>query len=288
MSLEYWTWRFLQNPSDAPKILLSWDEDTLVAHYSVSPVTLSVEGEDYSSALSMTTMTAPDYRGLGLFPSMAAQLYDELAQAHYVAVWGFPNYSSHRGFINHLGWKDIYEIPMKILEISSAKTDRFPNKVVELDNFDIRVDRLWRQASRHHHTMVKRDSRYLEWRFTNNPATNYRFFGYFEKGSLLGYAVTSVYREDELQVVDMLALPDNQIMLELWSRIIEDAKATNMKLVKMWLPVHSPFHQNLERLGFRNAAPVTYFGARQLINLSGIDVTHPRTWHYSMSDSDNF
>ena len=117
----FWRWRFLDDPHGAPMIELAWDGDVLAAHYAVSPTSIAVEGERRVASLSMTTMTDPDYRGHGLFGQLATRLYERLAGVGHVAVFGFPNAQSHRGFIRDLGWQDVHEIPMLRLEVASAK-----------------------------------------------------------------------------------------------------------------------------------------------------------------------
>jgi len=68
MSLEVWNWRFLNNPFTKEIFVhLMWEGEDLVGHYAVSPVNMLVNGEELKTALSMTTMTHPDYGGEGNF-----------------------------------------------------------------------------------------------------------------------------------------------------------------------------------------------------------------------------
>ena len=41
ITLDWWKWRYLRNPSDKPQIALAFSGDQLVSHYAVSPVFLS-------------------------------------------------------------------------------------------------------------------------------------------------------------------------------------------------------------------------------------------------------
>ena len=93
MSLDFWNWRFRENPfSDKEMISLMWDNDTLAGHYAVSPAAMIFDQQPALTALSMTTMTHPEYGGRGIFTQLANHLYDEIYREHQVKmVWGFPN-----------------------------------------------------------------------------------------------------------------------------------------------------------------------------------------------------
>ena len=289
MDPQYWDWRFKHNPSGNIQIQLAWLNDDLVGHYAVSPVILSIHGIDHLTALSMTTMTHPSHRGLRLFPSLAGKLYERMTQESYSAVWGFPNDMSHRVFVRDLGWRDIYEIPMFALDLERIKQVIQPNSIRELDQFGAECDTLWQQVQQSYGILTQRDQKYLNWRFRDNPITQYRILGYQSDGAFHGYLVFSVYRGEHLQIVDMLTVPDPGIAIELVRAAINIAKDMKMKVVKMWLPVYQGVHQELDRIGFVNTGPITYLGARALnLDTQNEDVWDARHWYYSMSDSDNF
>ena len=99
---DFWKWRFLDNPfHKEPFIDLMWDGDTLAGHYAVSPIGMKVNGESVLTALSMTTMTNPNYGGQGIFPKLADSIYKKLTDVNVQYVWGFPNMNSHYSFIKN-------------------------------------------------------------------------------------------------------------------------------------------------------------------------------------------
>ncbi|MDC1249404.1 GNAT family N-acetyltransferase, partial [Planktomarina sp.] len=107
ISLEWWRWRFLENPIDKPKIALCFNGSNLVGHYAVSPFEFYNDGTLQKAALSMATMTHPDYESRGLFTTLANMLYDDLRGSDYHYIFGFPNKDSHGVFVNKLKWQDI-------------------------------------------------------------------------------------------------------------------------------------------------------------------------------------
>lgn len=289
MSLEFWNWQFRDNPVAMPMVYLAWNGDRLAAHYAVSPVSLSILGETHLTALSMGTMTHPDYRGRGLFVTLANNLYMSLAAQGYLMVWGFPNDKSHRCFIRDLDWQEVYEIPMFHLNMNTLNSDLSVSaKIIELDNFDESFDLLWEKVKKYHNIIVKRDSKYLNWRFRLKPQSNYRIFGYIEGNQLLGYAIFKQY-QTEVDIVDILAIQEEKIGIELVLAVLDFCRGNNINGVNSWVPVHDPLHLDLEKLGFCNTHPVTYMGAyllKQFYEIS--DITNVKNWHFMMSDSDVF
>lgn len=289
MTKDFWKWRFLDNPVGQLMIELAWDDRTLASHYAVSPVMLTVKEQDYITALSMTTMTQPRYRGHGLFPVLAKSLYDRLKQHDYLMVWGFPNNQSHRTFRNHLAWRDIYEIPTFYLNLDDLfVTPKVSKYISELAGFDKRFDSLWEQVKSSNDILIKRDQKYLNWRYTLNPQHEYRIFAYIDNNELLGYAVFKEFNSD-IDIVDILTVQDDHIGEELIFAVLDIARQHgNIKGINIWLSVHYPLHYRLEKIGFTNDAPVTYFGVRRLSshNPQGVILEKFSCWYIQMGDSD--
>lgn len=288
--LEYWRWRFLRNPTGQNTVELAWDQGCLAGHYAVSPAVLMVNGKDCMAGLSATTMIHPDYRGRKLFPELAGRLYTRLAESGFSLVWGFPNSRSHPGFVRDLNWDDVAQIPFFALDLSSIeRLGEVSSAIVELQQFDPRFDDLWVAARPANGLVVKRDSKYLNWRFKDNPTNKYRILVYVCGSELLGYAVISVYHGNHLQIVDMLCASPVEIGLALVRSAIDMALKDQRSMVKLWLPVNLHLHWELEKWGFVNITPVTYFGICPLTRLPGnCDAADVRRWYYTMGDSDVF
>ena len=121
----YLDWRYFDNNQEQLWFSIEMDNFDPVASYSAFPVDLVVDGTTCRTAMSMTTMTHPNWRGKGLFPKLARELYTEMETAGISAVWGFPNVNSHPQFNGKLGWRDIYEIPTMTLDLAKMGESRF-------------------------------------------------------------------------------------------------------------------------------------------------------------------
>jgi len=290
LSEQVWAWRFRDNIAGPGVTDLSWDGNILAAHYAVTPVVLRINGQDWLTGLSGTTMTHPDYRGRGLFPKLAQRTYADMAQSGMALVWGFPNALSHRGLVRNLKWVDIYEVPTLRLPLTGHLSLPAPNgNVVELDGFDERFDRLWDHIKDDYIIISKRNREHLEWRYVQNPAERYRILACVEAESVLGYAVFKRYRE-ELQVVDILtAQEDIDVGIQLLSRAAQIALENSALALSLWLNVTHPLHHALEKLGFRNGEPITYFAGLALQpGLEETGIYDFRQWYLTMGDSDVF
>ena len=107
MGLNFWRWRFLENPFGKAIIKLSFDRDILIGHYAVIPMDVQVQGETIKAVFSMTTMTHPEYSGKGIFTCLAEDNYRLCQDKGFNFVYGFPNRNSHQGFVRKLKWQDL-------------------------------------------------------------------------------------------------------------------------------------------------------------------------------------
>jgi GNAT superfamily N-acetyltransferase len=289
---QLWSWRFRDNPTGPGIIYVSWDEDVLAAHYAVTPIVLRIDGRDHVAALSGTTMTHPAYRGLGLFPKLAQTTYDHMARSGMAMVWGFPNQFSHRGLIRNLNWVDIYEVPTFRLPLSPGLSLFGPgDNVAELGEFDSRFDHLWERVKDDYQVITKRDKKYLQWRYVQHPTGQYRILAYADAEDVLGYLVFKRFHTD-LQVIDILVTQDVEgatVGKQLISRAAQIALENSALALNLWLSVTHPLHHALEKLGFRNGEPITYYGGLVLQpELPAAKLYDFHNWYLTMGDSDVF
>ncbi len=286
LTMAYWQWRFRDNPTGHIFVDLAWDGEKLAGHYAVSPVVLSVRGQEYLTALSMTTMTHPDYRGRGLFVTLAQSVYQRMADQGLPLVWGFPNSLSHRGFVRDLAWLDIHEVPTFQRVLTQDRPLPTPSpQVVELPSFDSRCDLLWTELDKRDYILARRDCRYLAWRYVANPENRYTLFGYQQGEQLRGYAVCKRYG-DGVDLVDLLCL-DEQAGLDLVWAVAGWAGRQGASVLQTWLNPSLPLHLELEKYAFRAGEPITYFGARPLRpELESAGLTSYCNWYLTMGDSD--
>jgi len=279
----YLDWRYVDN--DREKLLFSIEmlDELLVASYSAFPVQLVSNGKFYEVSISMTTMTHPDWQGRGLFRKLAAELYLEAEALQIAAVFGFPNASSHPIFNEKLGWSDIYEIPTMVFHVQEAGNANLSlsPEVRRDDRFlfgypDPPADRLIR---------VNRSRDYLLWRYAKNPINTYQNYVLLRNGSVSSYIITKLYGEG-VDLVDIQALNPEEAGI-LLRHIAKESFDQGTSRLSCWAPTHHFIHAVLERIGFENEVPVTYFGGRDLMpSAVPPDWLNYKNWYVQMGDSD--
>jgi GNAT superfamily N-acetyltransferase len=288
MPAAFWEWRFLDNPAAprAPLVSLMWDGATLAGHYAVSPCTIRLDGRDERAALSMTTMTHPDYRGRGIFTELASSVYREMSEQGSELVFGFPNEASHASFIRQLAWNDVYEIPMLAMAVEAMAEEG--EHVTTIDRFSD-SDLLFAAAALSgYDAYVRRDAAYLNWRYVDHPVSRYTRYAYRGPGGV-GYAVCKIHATSSSRECDLVDLVTNgreptDALIRQTNRFAREQGADRINL---WLNRSHPQFALLERGGFVHGAPVTWFGYRGL----GRSAALPRlrwfdAWYLTMGDSD--
>lgn len=279
-------WRYMGNPLNELLACAFMNGEQVIANYSASPCLMSVSGEIVKTALSMTTMTDPEYAGQGLFTRLANTLYDYMRQNNYNLVWGFPNSLSHRTFVKKLGWFDIYEIPTMKLILDGNKKYYFND-----DNINVIIDNdfnLDYENSQHLSEMnyVVKDKQYLKWRYALHPGNYYTNLVIADKGVVSSYCIVKVY-SNSLDIVDF-QVKDVEEGSCLMRKAFKLAMNYNLEAINCWAPRHHFFHSICESFDFKNKEPITYFGAKEIIGVDFAIKTSDNfsDWYIQMGDSD--
>jgi hypothetical protein len=285
----HWSWRHEDNPAGAGLISLAWHGDFLVAHHSISRVTLCSDGHEWTVGLGGRAMTHPQYREHGLYLELARWTWARMAELGMPMALAFPNSFTHRLVVRDMDFADVHEVPTLRLPMRSGSLLSAPSAhIVELQEFDDRFDQLWRLARDEYRIITRRDREHLVWRYVRNPTEQYRILACMSSKDLLGYAVFKRYQE-ELQVIDILTVPGVEVGIQLILRIAQLALEESASALSLWLNMSHPLHWALEKLGFRNGEPIAYFTARILRPQLSEDVVYDyRNWYLTMGDSDVF
>lgn len=290
LSEKYWKWRFLDNPLNKVMIKLMWDENKLVGHYAVSPIQMNVNGEQILTALSMTTMTNPNYVGKGIFTKLAEVLYNEESQKNNLkAVWGFPNNNSHYAFINKLQWIDLEQIPVRSLLIK---------KIINKTHSDISVVKAFKKEhidayqklTLNQKIKIEKSIEYLTWRYIKNPSNDYCVFELIQD-NISYFAVTKIFssfskkNKYEVDILELAFPADFECLNSLMNAIKEQYKEHDLLQINLWLSTNDNKYLMLDEFGFLNTLPTTYLGIRILDTRYNV-LKEPQGWFYAMGDSD--
>ena len=284
ISEEFLTWRYLNNPLEDILVNAALENNKVIANYSVSPCKICVNGNIEKAALSMTTMTHPDFRGRGLFVKLANSLYEKMKEYDYRAVIGFPNRNSHFIFVNRLNWRDVCEMPTMKLNLSTI------GSLVNYRSFNIINDKKFlldysKLINNHNEKMrVYKDLKYLKWRFRDNPVNKYDNYVIVQGQSVVSSIVTKKFNNSEIDIVEINSLEDYYTK-QILEGVIKKGKKDDLKYVNMWCQLNDIMYEAVKEYGFVNCEPISYFGVKDFKEKS-TDLSACDNWNIQMGDSD--
>lgn len=283
MSLDFWRWRFQGHPAGGPLVMLAWSGELLVGHYAASQAPLLIDGTVQKSALSMTTMTHPDFRGQGLLEATGNALYAALAAQGYVSVWGFPNTKINVTRQAKLAWQPIADVATLSLPLDANRADGLGDCQIALA-IDARFDRLCARVATAGTLRAQRTAEILSWRIDQNPMNSYIRLVLPEGGDIAGYAILKRYGASAIDLVELCAQSPAAARALIHAAIAKSA-SLGCATLHTWSLPRDEHRLQLERAGFTAGAPVTYFGGRALLPTK-FDQSDSRLWRLSMLDSD--
>lgn len=105
---------YLENPFGNAISFNAFDGDKMVSHYVCITKKLIIGERVVDGILSMATVTHPEYRGRGLFKTLAKKTYDYAQSQGYEFVIGVANANSFPGFIKHFPFQFVAQLDVKI------------------------------------------------------------------------------------------------------------------------------------------------------------------------------
>lgn len=293
---EFWRWRYLENPFGKSVIRLMFDNEKLVGHYAAVPLPLWLDDRIVESALIMTVMTHPDYRGMGICTSLANEVYDLCKSKGLEIVFGFPNDNIYQLYLEQLNWIGFGRLgSWEKEDLIWHKAENAQDYVVEeISRFDTRFDELWERSKDDYGIVVPRISKYLNWRYCGKPGKEYRIYSTKDNQDLVcGFVVLKLYKEDgEVtgHIIDAPIIDSPQAHWSLFAATNAYFEKEGASRVTCWFPDNSEISDTLRKTGFEKKTWPTFFGARilGLENEKADFMSKINNWWITMGDSDVF
>jgi GNAT superfamily N-acetyltransferase len=269
MTLDYWRWRYSNNPAEHGFISLAFYDDKLIGHYAVVPARAIFKNKAILVALSMTTMTHPEYKGMGIFPLLAKDAYQEARRRGYKLIYGFPNDQSHLGFINKLDWVDGGNMALFASKISNFNSIPHHNlelrKKVKTGN---EIEMLSSWVPNNFDFSLEKNSAFYNWRYCDNPTTKYDLYYLEENREIVGFFVIKKYQEDAHtifgHIVDFL-VRDSDYLGDILHYSMKSLCQEKVNEISMWAFEKLASCLKLEENRFeKKMMPRTFFGYRVL------------------------
>lgn len=275
----YLRWRYLDNPVTRDLfVAIAVADGQVVSFNALMPLALRQGDKRLNAAVSLNTMTHPDYQGQGLLIRTSQVVYDQMEALGYAACLSFPNYLSNPTFVEKLGFQGIYEWPTLTLDVSGVTMP--PGDVLPRDD-QFTAEYCPNGGVFAQRWQVEKTKAYLQWRYSQNPTADYFTYVVKRQGQVASYVVFKHY-QDMINIVD-LQLERQEDAKPLLESVIIYAKTQGKARLSIWAPNNSDLHLLLERIGFRNQYPIHYFGCK-LFQDGLQDCYDHRQWYVALGD----
>lgn len=191
VNLEYFQWKYLDNPAGSFIGFIAVDNDTneVGAYYGVIPQQLVINGTEQTIYQSCDTMTHSKHRRQGLFKMLALECYAQLRREGKLFIIGFGGADSTPGFLK-FGWKHVFDFRYYFKPALLCRTSlitKFPLSDFSETATTQNLEKLLRDVKMPAAIHSSRTARHILWRSKNN---NYQYqFVFYGKDSMEGYAL---------------------------------------------------------------------------------------------------
>jgi len=266
-------WKFRDNPAGPGIGAVATDASRIVGQYVVLPTQLRLGKEVVLGAQSLDTMTHPDYRGQGMFVTLAKACMELTAAKGIEALYGFPNTNSFPGFIRRLNWDHTGDIPRWVRILNPERVASLPSYVKPLAALGARLLLQGKSARRGIETHIGRpsehdlesllaDSRaseglcrversieWLRWRFDPKSQRAYEWVVAYRGRSAQACAIWGLSTELKSGVLSYLLGSDSEALEAATSVAVRRAKEKKVGIL-MAVTNHEDAIQALKSCGF--------------------------------------
>ena len=308
-----WDWE-RRNPSGSiePPYWIVREGPTLIAACALLPVSVTVTGKDAPGTWSSDPLVVVERQRQGLGGSLL-RTWDRNTGVALGAALS----AATRGRLDEMRWPRALPLPCLVKPLS-RRAFRIPtwpvavNRLVSaimlplvqivsrarplreevevVRRFDARIDRLWQRLGEQFGLAVRRDARYLNWKFIEPPHVRYTVALLCRGEEVDGYVVYRHLREPQgrvTQIVDLLAAPGDERGLKTLARWVDrEARAADSDKIRCYA-THASFRRALRRSGYF----VVKSGIDLTVKVNAVPVPKgfydsPDAWHFTLGDGD--
>jgi hypothetical protein len=246
-SIEHWRWKYEDDPYGAHRISVAWNGDgALVGHYSGYPVEFQLDGKNILAHQIGDTMTERSVRHIGRGPTgilgrTALHFYENFCEGQVAFNYGFNVDNIQRFSLRFLRstrvenvayrYRDLRSNPMRRLSRIERYARGLRFELVRATSPE--WDELFARVSPHYRFLVRRDARYVAWRYLSRPDLSYIVVAIRRWQHLAGWLVLRM-RSGRMTIGDLLVDPDHADVIEPALRHL--ASVYPAEAIEMWCP----------------------------------------------------
>lgn len=203
---EYLVWQYLNAPGNIlypnyPNLILKKDR-AIVGHLGLIPYKFLVRGESVKAAFLASLVVDKDLRahGAGVMLARESEKYFDVL---YTTGYSPPS----APVLKFCEWEKAADLMRWVYDCKNGEQSVNRIDVVAIKSFGDRWDEYWGELSKNYGATIDRSSKYLNWRFCDNPKIKYSIFGLNTDG-VGGYIVLRFEKGNDftgLRIVDLIA-----------------------------------------------------------------------------------
>ena len=309
-TVERFRWEYQENPYGNRMISEAFSEEgQLVAHYAGYPVRFHSDARGVLPALQVgDTMTEPSVRHVGRGPTSllgrtVRHYYARFCQGQVAFNYGVNTGNIQRFSLSFVGARRLEDLPYHVRD--ARKPVPVPRswlarlsgwfdgwRVERVHHFDERWDELFHRVRGAYRLLIERDARYLEWRYTRCPGTEYFLWAVFRRRRLVGWSVFRHRGErgERLAWGDALFDPSAPAALPLLlAHVLAAPEHRSAELVETWLSSRPAWwSERVRALGFESRPEPQGLGFVFVPFEIDPEEDFREALYYTMGDSDLF
>jgi len=308
-----WDWE-RRNPAGGvePQYWVVREGPTLIAAIALTPVRVAIAGVEAAGTWSADPLVVAERQRQGL-GSALLRAWD---RGTGVAL-GAGLSSATRGRLDELRWPHAQPLPCLVKPLSRrafriptwpvainrlvsaltlpvvrvvSRAQPLKEEVEVVRRFDPSVDRLWDRLADRFAISVRRDARYLNWKFIEPPHVRYTAAVLRRGDDVQGYVVYRHLREPQgrvTQIVDLLADPADERGLKTLARWVDrEARMADSDKIRCYA-THSAIRRVLRRSGyFVVKSDIDITVKVNAVNVAPGFYGSADDWHFTLGDGD--
>ncbi|MCR9243436.1 MAG: hypothetical protein NXI31_00285 [bacterium] len=298
-TMTQWRWQYLANPMGHRISLAVAPDGTIVSQYAGVPVMVDTPFGEQRFIHCVDSMTHPAWRaGLkrpGIFVITGWPFSAHSRRISDAVLYGFPVDAAFRIGKRYLEYHFLRDIDY-LIRGADAGVFPLPDGVrVEcVDTIPPDVGSLYDVMRAEKRLLLRRDYRYLDWRYRQNPQRNdYEFWTARRDGRLVGFLVlkpTMGLAPDSATIADWLAGERDESAIDALVHIASQRLADEgLERLMTVFPEWSTEWAALEARGFVKTPSANWLQRRLVYLITGSPLTADvleQDWWYALGDSD--
>jgi len=296
--LDFWRWQFERNPAGTQILLAVAEDGTVASQYTAIPQLADTVHGQQRWVHVVDSMTHPDYRqGLkreGLFATLGRMFTADYDEHGNEMGYGFPVRMAERIGRRLLDYSLLRTVEYWLRAPDAALPSAPADVRLEHNaNFPVTTDALWHDSLPSTPCAVRKDQRYLQWRYVDHPEQReYVRITAWRGASLTGVMVLRPRHElvpDACTITELVCRDDDEGTARALLREACRIAALHQRTLMAVFADHDPRARWMRDVGAELTPSGNWLERRMTVRVTGPrssfdELAH--NWRYTLGDTD--